>query len=74
MVESEGTYLLWLDCRGMGLDDADLHRFFIDQVKVAMSPWTLFGSEGAGFMRLNMAVPRVVIMNVLRAIRSALSS
>ena len=74
LVESKGTYLLWLDCRDMGLNDADLHRFFIDQVKVAMSPGTLFGSEGAGFMRLNMAVPRVVIMNVLKAIRSALSS
>ena len=66
--------MLWLDCRGMGLNNAELHRFFIEQAKVAMSPGTLFGSEGAGFMRLNMAVPRVVIMNVLRAIRSALSS
>ena len=74
LVESEGTYLLWLDCRGMGLNNAELHRFFIEQAKVAMSPGTLFGSEGAGFMRLNMAAPRDVIMNVLKAIRSALSS
>ena len=29
LVESEGTYLLWLDCSGMGLNNAELHRFFI---------------------------------------------
>jgi cystathionine beta-lyase len=71
LVESEGTYLLWLDCRAMAMSDAELHRFFIEQAKVAMSPGTLFGQAGSGFMRLNIAAPRALILSVLEDIRSA---
>lgn len=71
LVDSEGTYLLWLDCRAMGMTDNVLHRFFIEQAKVAMSPGTLFGQAGSGFMRLNIAAPRALILSVLEDIRSA---
>ena len=71
LVESEGTYLLWLDCRKMAMTDVELHCFFIEQAKVAMSPGTLFGSAGSGFMRLNIAAPRSLILMVLKSIRSA---
>ena len=71
VVESEGTYLLWLDCRKMAMKDVELHHFFIEQAKVAMSPGTLFGIAGSGFMRLNIAAPRSLIMMVLKSIRSA---
>ena len=74
LIESEGTYLLWLDCRAMNMTDADLHRFFIEEGKVAMSPGTLFGDVGSGFMRLNIAAPRALILTVLKTIRSALPS
>ncbi len=69
---SQGTYLLWLDCRGLGMSDDDLHQFFIEQAKVAMSPGTLFGEEaGAGFMRLNIAAPRSLILSALDAMKAA---
>ena len=74
LIESEGTYLLWLDCRAMNMSDAALHRFFIRQAKVAMSPGTLFGHVGSGFMRLNIAAPRALILTVLKRIRSALAT
>ena len=74
LIESEGTYLLWLDCRAMGMTDTALHRFFIEQAKVAMSPGTLFGQAGSGFMRLNIAAPRALILSVLKDICSAYSA
>ncbi|MDC8446147.1 MAG: pyridoxal phosphate-dependent aminotransferase [Nitrosomonas sp.] len=73
LIPSEGTYLLWLDCRALSMNDADLKHFFIHQAKVGMSPGVLFGSEGSGFMRLNIGAPREIIMQVLRNIQSALS-
>lgn len=73
LISSEGTYLLWLDCRALNMNDADLEHFFIHQAKVGMSPGVLFGSEGSGFMRLNIGAPREIIMQVLRNIQSALS-
>ena len=67
-VVAEGTYLLWLDCRGLGMDDAALKRFFIEQARVGMSPGSLFGQGGAGFIRLNLGAPRSVIREALRRI------
>jgi cystathionine beta-lyase len=72
LLKSEGTYLLWLDCRGLAMDDAALHQFLIEQAKVALSPGTLFGEDaGSGFMRLNIAAPRAVIMAALASIAAA---
>lgn len=72
LIKSEGTYLLWLDCRGLAMNDEDLHCFLIEQAKVALSPGTLFGQvSGSGFMRLNIAAPRAVVMAALASIAAA---
>ncbi len=69
----EGTYLIWLDCRGLGLDDAGLKRFFIEEARVGMNPGTVFGTGGGGFMRLNIGAPRAVVMEALERMRHALA-
>lgn len=74
LIPAEGTYLLWLDCSALNMNDADLKHFFIHQAKVGMSPGTLFGDEGSGFMRLNIGAPRQIVMQVLRNIQGALLS
>ncbi|MDO9227745.1 MAG: PatB family C-S lyase [Pseudomonadota bacterium] len=61
VVAAEGTYLLWLDCRELGMSDAALNRFFIERARLGMSPGSLFGQGGGGFMRLNLGAPRSVI-------------
>ncbi len=71
VVESQGTYLLWLDCRGLGLDDDALKHFFVRQARVGMSPGALFGQGGAGFMRLNLGAPGAVIREATRRIVTA---
>ena len=75
VIESQGTYLLWLDCRGLGLaDDYALWRFFIEYAKVGLSPGNLFGDVGSGFMRMNIASSRTVIQTALENIKRAINT
>ncbi len=71
LIEPEGTYLLWLDCRKMGLNDEQLKQFFIQRAGVGLSPGVLFGEQGSGFMRMNIAAPRHVIAEALEKINRA---
>jgi cysteine-S-conjugate beta-lyase len=52
-------------------DDRELRRFFVEEAGVGMSPGTLFGDEGSGFMRMNIGAPRRIIKNALENIRKA---
>jgi cystathionine beta-lyase len=72
VIQAQGTYLLWLDCRGLGMNDVKLREFFVKRAKVGMSPGTAFGKNGSGFMRLNIASPRHVIAEALGRIRQEL--
>lgn len=72
MIEPEGTYLLWLDCRAMGLNDKQLKDFFVHKAGVGLSPGAMFGTEGSGYMRMNIGAPRSVIKQALENISAAL--
>jgi cystathionine beta-lyase len=76
-LRSEGTFLMWLDCRELmkarGLDDKALQKLFVEKSKVGMSPGTLYGQAGAGFMRLNLGAPRQVVIDALERLRQALT-
>jgi cystathionine beta-lyase len=72
LIQPEGTYLLWLDCRGLRMNDAELREFFVRQAGVGMNPGISFGQGGSGFMRLNIASPRHVIAVALQRIANAL--
>ena len=72
LINLQGTYLLWLDCREMGLSDDELKQFFIKQAKVGMNPGISFGKVGSDFMRMNIAAPRAVIMQALQRISTAM--
>lgn len=72
VIQAQGTYLLWLDCRGLGMSDVKLRELFVKKAKVGMSPGTAFGKNGSGFMRLNIASPRQVIAEALGRIKGAL--
>jgi cystathionine beta-lyase len=68
----EGTYLMWLDCRGLGLDDAGLKRFFIEEAGVGLNPGLTFGQPGSGFMRLNIGCPRATLEAVIDRLARAI--
>lgn len=71
LIAPEGTYLLWLDCRSMQLNDQQLKRFFVLEAGVGLTPGTLFGEGGSGFMRMNIAAPRSLIIRALEQISRA---
>jgi cystathionine beta-lyase len=71
-IAPEGTYLIWLDCRELGLDDQALKEFFIFDAGMGLSAGKLFGANGSGFMRMNIAAPKSVIKKALKNIAKAL--
>lgn len=54
----EGTYLVWFDCRKLGLNDSELRNFMRKKAKVGLDDGYMFGSGGSGFQRINIACPR----------------
>jgi len=68
----EGTYLAWLDCRGMGLRDKELREFFVKEAKLGLSAGISFGREGSGFMRLNFAVSSDKMSQIIENLENAL--
>ena len=72
MVEPEGTYLLWLDFRGLGLTGARLERLIVEQAGLWLDSGRIFGHAGEGFQRINIACPRAVLVDALERIVRAL--
>lgn len=71
VVRPQASYLVWLDCREMGLSQAALNDFFVTSARLALNDGAMFGQEGVGFMRLNVASPRSVIEEALRRLAEA---
>jgi len=70
--EPEGTYLAWLDCRGLGLDDTALETFFSRQARVGINRGSMFGTSGQGHMRLNFGTPKSFLQQGLERIECAM--
>ncbi len=72
VIQPEGTYLVWLDFRGCGIDQTKLGRFLRKNAKVALEAGTKFGSSGEGFARMNIACPRATLTEGLRRIEKTI--
>lgn len=71
LAEPEGTYLLWLDFRKWQMNQKQLNEFLINKAGVGFSDGMIYGREGEGFQRINIACPRSVIEKALGQIREA---
>lgn len=69
----EGTYLLWIDCRELGLSVDGLKKLMYEEARVAFNEGSSYGSEGAGFLRINLACPRSILAKALEQFCSAAS-
>jgi cystathionine beta-lyase len=67
----EGTYLAWVDCTSLGMDDAVLHDFMLKKAKLWFDDGTMFGSGGSMFMRWNIACPRSTMKQALERLEKA---
>jgi cystathionine beta-lyase len=71
-VPIEATYLAWLDCRGLELNNRGIKEFFIKKAKLGLNLGLNFSKEGSGFMRLNFGVSRDEMQDIVRRIDMAL--
>ncbi|HHU61203.1 MAG: MalY/PatB family protein [Bacillota bacterium] len=70
----EGTYVLWLDCRSLGIPYDQLNQFFVKNAGLALTDGQIFGSGGQGFQRMNIGCPRALIEEALEGIEKALKT
>jgi cysteine-S-conjugate beta-lyase len=71
VVPSEGTYLAWLDCRGLGLDPKALEQLLLTKARLVLNQGYTFGPGGEGFIRINIACPRAMLEDGLGRIARA---
>lgn len=69
----EGTYLAWLDFRNLGLGEEKLEEMIVNQARVWFNGGTVFGPEGEGFQRVNIACPRPVLAEALKRLEQAVN-
>ena len=74
VIKPEGTYLVWLDCRKLNMNPKKLRDFFIKKAKVGLEDGTIFGPEGSGFQRMNIACPSATLKEALERIERAVHS
>jgi cystathionine beta-lyase len=67
----EGTYLAWVDCTSLGMDDAALKEFMLKKAKLWLDEGVMFGSGGSMFMRINIACPRSILKQALERLEKA---
>ena len=70
-IRPQASYLVFLDARELGMPQERLVEFFLKEAKVAMNDGTMFGQEGAGFMRMNLGCPRATLQQALEQIKAA---
>jgi cystathionine beta-lyase len=73
VMEPEASYLLWLDCRKLGLSQEALCDFMVKEAKLGLNDGAMFGKEGIGFMRMNLACPLSVLKKALANLEAAVN-
>ena len=71
-VHVEGTYLMWVDCRALGMENKQLMDYFIRKIGILPSEGTFFGAQGNGFIRLNLATQHSRIEEAIERINKAI--
>jgi len=72
LIEPEGTYLLWLDCRGTGLSPEEQEKAIVQRGRIWLDEGRIFGKGGEGFQRINMACPWAILEEGLKRLAFAL--
>lgn len=68
----QASFLVWLDCRALGLNHDQLIDLFVNKARLALNDGAMFGPGGEGFMRMNVGTPRVVLQQALQQLSEAL--
>ena len=74
MVRPEATYMAWLDCREMGMEDQALKDFMIHKAGLGLNDGPMFGEGGSGYQRINLACPRSKVIKAAHQLREAIDA
>ncbi len=74
LVEPQGTYLVWLDFSALGLSQDALDELLVKKANLWLDSGTMFGEEGIGFQRINIACPRAILEKALLQLESAVKA
>lgn len=74
LIEPQGTYLVWLDFRELGMTPEQQDDFIVNTAGLWLDTGTMFGEEGAGFERINIACPRATLTEALERLERALKN
>ena len=74
MNKPEGTYLIWLDFRGIGLQAAELDDRILHQARLWLDSGAMFGKAGEGFQRINTACPRSILQEALERLKTTFTA
>lgn len=69
----QASFLIWLDCRELSLDQTDLVSFFINKAHLALNDGKMFGTGGEGFMRMNVGCPQNILIEALGQLKKAIN-
>lgn len=69
----EASFLVWLDCRALGLNHEQLIDLFVNKAHLALNDGEMFGKGGAGFMRVNVGTPRPILTKALEQLTKAVA-
>ena len=68
----EASFLIFLDCRELGYETQEqLVDFFVNKARLGLNDGAMFGKEGTGFMRLNVATPRSIVAEAMKRLEDA---
>ncbi|BDD08997.1 aminotransferase [Fulvitalea axinellae] len=74
MMEPEASYLVWLDCTGLGLDAVALNDLIVKDARLGLNDGRMFGAGGKGYQRVNVACPRAVVVQAMDRLYKALEA
>jgi cystathionine beta-lyase len=72
-IKPQASFLMWLDCRRLGLDHAQLVRFFAEEAHLALNNGEIYGVPGYCHMRLNVGTPRPLLEKAMEQLRAAVA-
>lgn len=72
-VRPDASFLVWLDCRGLGLGHDALVDLFVNKARLALNDGAMFGEQGSGFMRMNIGCPRAILKDALESLEKSIN-
>ena len=73
-IRPEASFLVWLDCRGLNMPHTEIVKLFTEKANLALNDGAMFGTQGEGFMRLNVGTTRATLEKALKQLQRAVNN